>query len=674
MFNDTNLFAQFEKIARNNIPYISNIKPSDWVEQNLIMGKPFPGPFRYSRTPYTREIIDCLSPDHPARKVAVMKGAQIGFSSGVIMPGTVWMIRNNPGNTVISVGAPDLIKKAMSKLDGALYNSGSRAYIKPQALRRKMQQSGDTNQEKEFVGGYVTIFNIGNHKAGRQIDLQYGFFDDLESVKSSSKESGATVELWDKRFAAYADTCKIFYISTPERKQGSNIEPLFLMGDQRYYNVHCPCCHEKIDLQWNIQIDEKNTGGIVWETDSHGHVIESSVGYVCQKCAGFFTDKSKHKMLNDGLWIPTARPIKEDFFSYHINSLYAPVGMYGWAYYAVEYLKACPPGQPRNESKYQVHINTVEGKTYEATGTSPEANSIQENIRAYKIGEIPESLSIRHGNGRIVLLTCAADMNGTEDDARLDWELCGWSESGVKYSINQGRIGTFIPREGSLKTKEDRQKWSYRFDATNSVWNEFSKIIKGEYVTDTGRKMKIALSGLDCGYFANNYAYPYLDRINVMPNTYIVGLKGEKADEYILFDKDLRAFKPAQERPNLYILKVGRIKDRIAEYMQLKWDPNTSESQPYGFMNFPTPANGLYSYKDYFKHYESEQRIIEANADGTGVAACWRKKDSAVQNHFWDVAVYNEAVKDIFMDKISKELKLKEMTWKEFVKILTGGK
>ncbi len=162
--------------------------------------------------------------------------------------------------------------------------------------------------------------------------------------------------------------------------------------------------------------------------------------------------------------------------------------------------------------------------------------------------------------------------------------------------------------------------------------------------------------------------------MNKLPNIYIVGLKGEKADEYISEDRDLRIFKPAQERPNLYILRVGRIKDRIAEFMQLRWLPNNEDSQPFGFMNFPQPSDGLYTYQNYFEHFQSEHRVIEANADGTGTAACWRKKNSAVQNHMWDLAVYNEALKEILIDRVSKELKVKEMTWKEFVRVLTGGK
>jgi len=78
---------QLKALLESGSVNISDIKPSDWTEQNMIMQKPFPGPFKYSRTPYMREIIDCLSQSHPARTVAIMKGAQVGGSAGVIYPG-----------------------------------------------------------------------------------------------------------------------------------------------------------------------------------------------------------------------------------------------------------------------------------------------------------------------------------------------------------------------------------------------------------------------------------------------------------------------------------------------------------------------------------------------------------------------------------------------------------
>jgi len=66
---------------------LSNMKPSDWAEANRIMTtdvSPFPGKFSFDMTPYLREPLDCMSPNHPARIVVTMKGAQIGFSTGVI--------------------------------------------------------------------------------------------------------------------------------------------------------------------------------------------------------------------------------------------------------------------------------------------------------------------------------------------------------------------------------------------------------------------------------------------------------------------------------------------------------------------------------------------------------------------------------------------------------------
>jgi phage terminase large subunit GpA-like protein len=671
--SDFDLYIQqLTAILEQGNVQISNIKPSDWTEANMIMQKPFPGPFRYSKTPYTREIVDCLSPDHPARWVAVMKGAQVGFSSGVIYPGVGWIIKNNPGNTFITVGAPDLIEKSMEKLDLMIDACGIRDYIKPQVMRNRMNKSGDTNFKKEFPGGYVTIASANNHKAIRQVDLQYGFFDDFESVKGQSKESGDTRKLLEQRFAAYADTHKIFYISTPELKETSNIEPAYMLGDRRRYYVPCPCCGDMIELRWSITNGDI-TGGIHYKTDDDGRLIKGSVGYICQSCGGFFTDKSKHEMLNNGLWKPTAEPSKEGYYSYQISSLYAPIGMYDWEHYVNDYIEANPIGQPRIEKAYKAFVNLCLGEPYEPQSEQLSANSIQRNCRQeYVPCTIPEKLSMSDGNGRIVLITCAADMNGKIDDARLDYEIVAWSEKGASYSIEHGSIGTFIPRENTLKHKVDRERKTYEFGVANSVWGEFDRIVERVYMTDTGRRMQIARTGLDCGYFSN-YAYSYIDSKPIFPVPKVMGLKGKGEEQFELFDKDLKYFVPAKERPNLYILTVGRFKDDLAEYMQLNWTPQMSE-QPYGFMNFPQPTNGMYGFTNFFEHYESEHRVIEAGAEGKGVMAAWKKKGTTVMNHMWDCRVYNMAVREIMIEQLRKELKVPKLTWREFCLAITGGK
>ncbi len=54
---------------------------SQWADRYRVLSQRAsaePGPWRTDRTPYLREIMDCLSPSSPIERVVFMKGAQIG--------------------------------------------------------------------------------------------------------------------------------------------------------------------------------------------------------------------------------------------------------------------------------------------------------------------------------------------------------------------------------------------------------------------------------------------------------------------------------------------------------------------------------------------------------------------------------------------------------------------
>jgi phage terminase large subunit GpA-like protein len=665
---------QIKQLLESSRVLLSNIKPSEWGEKNRIMTSdisPFPGPLSYDRTPYLREVVDCISADHPAKKIAVMKGAQIGFSVGVIETGIGWIISQNPGNILFLTGHADLSEEGVTKLDTMIDNSGLRPLIRPSALRAKNMRTGDTNKSKEFPGGSLVSGSAGNHKLLRQRSVRYGFIDDFDAAKQATKESGSTTKMIEQRFAAYHSKMKLFYISTPELKQSSNIEPVFLLGDQRRYFIPCPCCGEFISLHWSVDVEGsegKERAGITWKVDTAGKLEADSVGYICQKCSGFFKDNNKYELNLAGHWRPTAEPSEPGYYSYHISSLYAPPGMYDWLHYVRQYTEAYPNNAARNEKLAQTFTNLCLGETYEAQGEAPKANELQKNIRNYDIGILPEKLSIADGNGKIILITCAADLNGREDDARLDYEVVAWSETGSQYSIIHGSIGTFVPLEGNKKHKEDRERWTYQHNKQNSVWPELSKILERVFVTDTGRRMKIFISGVDTGHYTS-HAYTYIDNTN----HYVVGLKGDTDERYQKLGIDLPSFKPAKERSKLFILQSNQIKDLLSDKIKLRWDSGNDDHQPAGFINFPTPSNGLYLFNNYFSHYEAEHRVTE-HKEGQGVYMLWKKKNSAVQNHFFDVRCYNMALKDIIVSLITKELKIPKGTWGDYVNIIKGTK
>jgi phage terminase large subunit GpA-like protein len=661
---------QVEDILDGARVQLSDLLPADWSEKHRFLTTDVssrPGPHRYDYTPYMREIINCLSPEHPSRIVAIQKGAQVGTSLNLIESGIGWIISQCPGNILFLTGHADLAEESMNqRIDAMIDSCGLRPMIRPNVLRTKNQRTGDTNKSKEFPGGWLIAGSGSNHKLLRQRSARYGFFDDFDAVKQSSVQAGDTRKLFEQRFAAYYDKMKIIYSSSPELKSTSNIEPVYLLGDQRKYNIPCQCCGEYIPLVWNMEIaGTKETAGITWKVDNHGVLIPGSVGYVCQMCGGFFDDGNKYEFNLQGEWRPTATPSEAGYYSYHISSLYAPPGMYDWEFYTRQFMEANPPSG-RKENLYKTFVNVCLGETYEHKGAAPDANQVQAKTREYQIGVIPEWMSEKDGNGKIIMLTCACDLNGTEQDARLDYEIVAWSESGSSYSIKHGSIGTFIPRESQHTLKIDRERWTYEHYKSRSVWTELEKVITEVFSTDTGRKMKILVTGIDCGHYTN-HAYAFVDGTTAQG---VIGIKGDKEEKYRKYKQDMALFKPAKERGKLYLLDVNYIKDLVADCIKLEWTPRDGVDQPPGYMNFPQSSGGLYSFNGYFKHYEAEHRTDDVK-DGTIVGTRWVKKGTNEQNHFWDCYVYGFALKEMWAAMVLKEAKLKG-TWSDYVAYVLG--
>jgi phage terminase large subunit GpA-like protein len=457
---------------------------------------------------------------------------------------------------------------------------------------------------------------------------------------------------------------KTYLISTPENKDTSNILPAYLAGDRRRYHIPCTECGAMIYLDWSIDIDEQEKAGITWKLDKSEKIIDESVGYICQECAGFIDESHKYEMNIAGEWRATAEPERDDYTSYHLSSLYAPPGMKDWKAYVHDYLQANPQSGQRDEGLYKTFMNLGLGECWEDKGEEPKANMLQTNQRDYQIDEIPEELSIRDGNGKIVLITCAADLNGKEDDARIDYEIVAWSETGANYSIRHGSIGTFVPRENTLANPIQRETWSYHSNKEKNVWDELEQVINQDYYTDNGRSMKPFMTGIDAPSHFATFAYNFIDNTN----SNVVALKGRNDEAFTLSDADKPLFTSGKERNNLYMIEVNRIKDHLASHMKLNWQQG--ENQPNNYMNFPESDNGLYTYSGYFVQFESEQRVSKKKGEKNVMR--WEKKNAASQNHFWDVRVYNIALKEIVTDMICRELKMKHFGWNDFVDIVLG--
>lgn len=654
----------------------SRLKPSEWVEQNIYLTSAestFAGFLSYDRSPYTREVADCYDPNSDVECFAVMKCSQSGFTATVVTSVIAFIISQHPSNILFLSGSESLVQDTIrDRLDPIIQNSGLSHLIRPNVIKKKNQKSGDTDFKKEFAGGSLTSSTY-NPRHLRFYSIKYVFADEFDDAPRIDKKEGSIRSLVEARTKSFGASKKIGYISSPTIKNQSNIEEVYELGDKREWNWECPHCKTYIPIKWRIEKEDGVFAGIKWDLDSNSELIPESVHYECQNCSGKINYSEKYNLNLTGKWIPTVKPKNPKFRSYKFNALCIPPGFDSWNDLVIQWLDACPPNGVVDDSKLKTFINTQLGEVWEDKGKSIKVSELMNNTRSYNIGVVPDETCKNDGNGKLVLVTMAVDLGGVmnEDieDVRLDWEIVGHATNGQIYHINHGSIGTFKrgrkKEKAEIKDDTDRDKWTYSHGQKFSVWNELSKIIETGLKSESGDLYSIDMTVIDTGHFTR-LAYEFIEKEN---NPFIVGIKGYAEDEYRKISKDTPIISRSRESyGKLFILQVNQLKDILASNIKLRM--GMDGYQPSGFMNFPQPEQGKYTMRGYFSHLEAEKRDPLVK-NGVEVGFSWKKKSTSVENHFFDVCVYNLAAKEIYIDILRRsDSKYNRLTFDEFVQMI----
>jgi phage terminase large subunit GpA-like protein len=669
------IFLQNIKEIQENIYDFDPIKlePSDWVEKTVFLTSAeskYPGFFSYDRSPYSREIIDNMSPSSDVEMQAIMKCVQSGYTAGVIVPFIAYIIDQMPCNVIFVSGSDQLVKDTVrDRLDPVIQNSGNlKDKIRPNSLKKANHRTGDTDVKKEFVGGSLTCLTYKPSKL-RQYSAKIILADEFDDAPRVNITEGSIRLLLQGRTVSFGDSKKLCYVSSPTTKGISNIEEVYEMGDKRKWNWECPNCKTYIPILWSVEREDGSYGGIKWVLNDDNELIEESVHYECQSCRGKIEYRQKTQLNMTGKWIPTAKPMRPQYRSYSFNALCIPSGFDSWVMIVYEWLKACPKGMPVDIGLLKTFTNTRLGELWEDRGTTPRMTALMSNVRSYEIGIIPDKTCEEDGNGKIALITLSCDLGGIMDlvngieDVRLDWEIVAHSTNGQMYSIDHGSIGTF--KRSKTQNKKDRDKdsdrvrYTFKEGVPNSVWPIFKEHIYRSLEGESGMYYDIDITIVDTGHFTK-LSYNFIQGIT---DRTVLGIKGKSDDSYRKTDKDTAIVKHSMENKGLlYILDVDKLKDNLSSNMALT--EGTDGTQPKGFMNFPQPAAGKYNKNNFFDHYESEHRVPELK-NGIEVGFKWKKKRE--NNHFWDIAVYNLAAREVFIANLKLEdPSNRELTWERY--------
>ncbi|MCK5770921.1 phage terminase large subunit family protein [Algiphilus sp.] len=348
------------------------------------------GRWRTSRTPYLREIMDCLSESSPVSRVVMMKSAQVGGTE----VGLNWIgyaMHHAPCPMLVVVPTIEVRERwSIQRLNPLLTETDVLA-----DLVRDRRRDGKNRQDiKDFPGDGLLVLGGANSAASlASMPIKWVLSDEVDRFPWELPKEGDTIGLIDQRTQNFRRR-KHLLVSTPTVKDASRIEDEYNESDQRHYYMPCPHCGEGITFEW---------GNLDWQVDPD-HPI-----YMCVECGGVIEEHHKEAMLAAGEWVPKHPERSHLVRGYHINGLYAPPGLgYTWGELVRQFKSA-----QNDPPKLQRFINTALGETWEDRSRDVQPRELQNRAEPYGLREIP---------GGCLIITAGVD---TQDD-RLAVQLVGW--------------------------------------------------------------------------------------------------------------------------------------------------------------------------------------------------------------------------------------------------------
>lgn len=390
---------------------------SQWVEGYRIMppNTPFPGAWEGSRNAYLTEIQDNMAQYSPVQRTSIMKGVQLGLTASAENVIGFYMDANPTEILYVSADEDLLELWSTMRLDPLIDSIGMRDRIGVQTENLKSKRSGDKVLQKEFVGGSISMASARSASGLRSQSKRVLVIDEVDGPpRLLTTGEGTWLDVVYARADAWGARKKIMEFSTPSTFEDSLIRECYEAGDRRVFKVPCPRCGVMDVLEFENLRNEMR-GGQLYQ-----------VWYECPHCNGVIQNYEKTWMMAHAEWVPTAIATSRGHRSYHISSMYSPVGMLSWFEMYQKFLEAKDkPGGMRS------FCNLYLGLPYKEKGSRPKLEKVIELRGEYREGEVPAP---------VLFITAGVDVQqgsatDSENPPRLEMEIVGWGAGYRSWSL-----------------------------------------------------------------------------------------------------------------------------------------------------------------------------------------------------------------------------------------------
>ena len=174
---------------------------SEWADRHRMLSSVAssePGPWRTSRTPYLKEVMDCLSPSSPVERVVAMFASQTGKTEA----GLNWIghvIHHVPGPMLMVQPTVEMAKRYSKQRIAPLIEASPvlRELVKPARSR----DSGNTVLTKEFPGGALMMTGANSAVGLSSTPVRFLFLDEVDRFSADVDQEGDPIGLAIQRAA-----------------------------------------------------------------------------------------------------------------------------------------------------------------------------------------------------------------------------------------------------------------------------------------------------------------------------------------------------------------------------------------------------------------------------------------------------------------------------------------
>ena len=206
--------SDFEEIMREAMAPAPRMTVADWADEYRLLPSTSaePGPWRTSRVPYMREIMQALSPSHPAQFVTVMKGSQVaGSEAGLNWIG--YVINHSPGTMMIVFpGLPEVKRNTKERINPLIEDTPA---LRDRVANVRSRDAGNSMFRKEFRGGSLIMTGANSAAGLRSTPVRFLFLDEIDAYPVDVGGEGDPVDLAVHRTTTFQHRRKVYRVSTP---------------------------------------------------------------------------------------------------------------------------------------------------------------------------------------------------------------------------------------------------------------------------------------------------------------------------------------------------------------------------------------------------------------------------------------------------------------------------